>query len=73
MSNLPPGAATDPNAPWNQREPPFCDECENYIVEADDHDPWCPDRGMDGVDMEKAEYEAAQEAKFDALREEGKL
>lgn len=40
--NLPPGAATDPNAPWNQPEPPQCPDCGEFVTERDDHDDGCP-------------------------------
>lgn len=28
MSNYPPGSETDPNAPWNAKEPRECEDCE---------------------------------------------
>jgi len=36
MSNLPPSVSeNDPNAPWNQIENPWCDDCECYMEEWD--------------------------------------
>lgn len=41
--NYPPGAANDPNAPYNQTEPVECDECDGYYME-DGHE-FMPEHG----------------------------
>lgn len=43
--DLPPGAANDPNAPWNQ--PDLLPGCEELLEK---HDPDCNYDGCDGVD-----------------------
>ena len=30
--HYPPGAANDPNAPWNQPDPPECNECGGFYA-----------------------------------------
>jgi DnaJ-class molecular chaperone len=38
FDNYPPGAANDPNAPWNQKDPEFieCDYCDGTGLAFDD-------------------------------------
>ena len=39
MSNYPPGSETDPRAPWNQKEPIICDECDGEgFIDVEDYD-----------------------------------
>lgn len=41
---LPPGvSAGDPNAPWNEQDPPECPSCSHLIGTVDDHADDCPD------------------------------
>lgn len=67
--NLPPGAAGDPNAPWNQPEPPTCGDCEQSIRDADDHTDGCEMGHMEPEDIIEAEQAAAQELRMEARRE----
>lgn len=64
--NLPPGAANDPSAPWNEPEPPECDECGEYIRHEDDHAEDCEWSHMNAADIEEAERSYWAEAKWEA-------
>lgn len=58
--SLPPGAANDPAAPYNQPDPPACPECEHPIADGDDHEDGCPMEGDTPEDL--ADYYAEQRA-----------
>lgn len=71
MSNYPPGTGPgDPNAPWNDPEPPKCPTCRRRIYDLDDHDEGCPDGNLDATDLMEAAEDAAADAAYERHREQ---
>jgi hypothetical protein len=70
MGGYPPGTGPgDPNAPWNEPDPPSCPECDRLIANEDDHEADCPMGDADAVDI--AEYERDRHRKdYDDLKDE---
>lgn len=69
----PPGAANDPNAPYNQPDPPECPECGELVWTEDDHKKGCPNGDMESYDLEAAEESKWAEAEYDRRKEDGEL
>jgi len=67
--NYPPGARNDPNAPYNQPEPPICPECDQHIREEDDHDEDCPALGKNAQDLIEDKEAAAADAAYERKRD----
>lgn len=62
---LPPGADSDPTAPFNDSPAPQCRGCENRIHRSEDHAEGCRDSGLSGNELlarreEDAKHEAAE-------------
>lgn len=66
---LPPGAANDPKAPYNQPPAPRCPECDAAILDAADHAEGCPWGGKDDVDLREALDSQAKADAVEARRE----
>lgn len=68
--NYPPGTGPgDPNAPWNEPDPPSCPECDRLIDDEDDHADGCPMDDSDYQDI--AEYHEELNAKdYDDVKDE---
>jgi len=49
--NLPPGAAGDADAPFNQPPAAECETCDERIVTSDDHDPECEYNDLDSAEL----------------------
>lgn len=70
MSNYPPGTGPgDPNAPWNEPDPPSCPECDRVIGDEDDHEDDCPMGDADAHDIAEY-YEDLHRKDYDDVKDE---
>lgn len=68
-SNLPPGVSHgDPNAPWNQPDPPTCGACGEPVGEPEDHADDCPQAHLDAEDLQEQAREPNRD--WDAIKED---
>jgi hypothetical protein len=70
---LPPGAASDPNAPFNQPPALECRSCGNRIFKAGDHESGCDDEGLDADELLTRREEDAKHERAEQQLEEQKI
>lgn len=70
---LPPGASSDPTAPFNQSPAPECSSCGNRITSSEDHDSGCRDEEMSGSEILARREEDAKHERAESRRKEQKI
>lgn len=74
MGGYPDGTSTgDPRAPWNQPTAPECRDCENTIVNEDDHTQGCMNEGMGPNEIYTQREEDARAERAERRMEEQRL
>lgn len=71
--NLPPGAGSDPNAPFNQLPAPECRGCQNRIRRAGDHESGCNQAGLNADELLTRREEDAKHERAEWRLEEQKI
>lgn len=74
MGRYPDGtSAGDPRAPWNQPEAPECRGCGQIIHQSTDHDPDCPNGGMEAHELLAQREEDAKVERAERRMDEQRL
>jgi hypothetical protein len=63
---IPRAYRNDPNAPWNDPPNPECPDCDETILEPEDHAEWCPCE-MDAQELHEYYAEEAQHTEYDPV------
>lgn len=71
--NLPPGVRERDIPGWDAGDPLDCQECGEKEVGAENICPECGERVWTEEELDEAARDAADEAKFDQMRDEGML